>query len=65
MSYLVYDKDNELIDVLEISAEDVESYLKLNPTHTVEFEDNISFYDEGLEEDEFFDDDSDEDQDSW
>lgn len=55
MDYLIYNKSDELIDVITFnSTEDLDSYKRINPSHRIELTKDIE--ENFLIEDEFEDD---------
>lgn len=62
MTYLIFDKDDELIDIINFeNTTELEKFKIANPNLTLRNEDDIVF----LEEDEFFGYDDEEDYEEW
>lgn len=61
MTYLVFDKDDDLLDILNFDTDEELTKFKLNnPDYSIRKEDDFIF----LEEDDFFEDDE-EDEIEW
>lgn len=57
MAYLIFNEENDLIDVIQFKDdEELKGYIKNNPTHTV-----VKVDPEEEDEDSIYDDDEDED----